>query len=138
MADVYTEGYRVGFVNTGKDLSRKGTVEIRYVIGFERVVKAAIKNFNAMGLKPVFLPVRCKRADQAPAVEDRFTMAVFPNKQFDYDHKDDQALFFDKKFVERKLEGSRPPMSMKRELAALMAGPAVIEMFGEKPFSSGT
>ena len=54
MADVYTEGYRVGFVNTGKDLSRKGTVEIRYVIGFERVVKAATQNFKAMGLKPVF------------------------------------------------------------------------------------
>ena len=23
MADVYTEGYRIGFVNTGKDLSKK-------------------------------------------------------------------------------------------------------------------
>ena len=29
MADVYTEGYRVGFVNTGKDLSKKKSVNIR-------------------------------------------------------------------------------------------------------------
>ena len=41
MADVYTEGYRVGFVNTGKDLSKKGTVEIRN----------AAKAFNAMQLR---------------------------------------------------------------------------------------
>ena len=53
MADVYTEGYRIGFVNTGKDLSKKKTVNIRYVLGFERVVKKAIENFDKMGLKPV-------------------------------------------------------------------------------------
>ena len=53
MADVYTEGYRIGFVNTGKDLSKKSTVNIRYVLGFERVIKKAIANFEKMGLKPV-------------------------------------------------------------------------------------
>ena len=36
MADVYTEGYRVGFINTGKDLSIKSVVNIRYSLGFER------------------------------------------------------------------------------------------------------
>lgn len=35
MADVYTEGYRIGFVNTGKNLSKKATVNIRYTLGFE-------------------------------------------------------------------------------------------------------
>ena len=29
MADTYTEGYRIGFVMTGKDLSKKKTVELR-------------------------------------------------------------------------------------------------------------
>ena len=52
MADVYTEGYRIGFVNTGKDLSKKSVVNIRYILGFERVVKKAIENFEKMGLKP--------------------------------------------------------------------------------------
>ena len=53
MADVYTEGYRIGFINTGKDLSKKSVVNIRYILGFERVVKKAIENFEKMGLKPV-------------------------------------------------------------------------------------
>ena len=53
MAEVYTEGYRIGFINTGKDLSKKSVVSIRYVLGFERVIKLAIANFAKMGLKPV-------------------------------------------------------------------------------------
>ena len=53
MADVYTEGYRIGFINTGKDLSKKSVVNIRYTLGFERVIRIAIDNFRKMGLKPV-------------------------------------------------------------------------------------
>ena len=53
MADVFTEGYRTGFVNTGKDLSKKSVVNIRYTLGFERVVRKAIDNFEKMGLSPV-------------------------------------------------------------------------------------
>ena len=52
MAEVYTEGYRIGFVNAGIDLSKKSVVNIRYVLGFERVIKRAIQNFAEMGLKP--------------------------------------------------------------------------------------
>ena len=36
IADTYTEGYRIGFVKGNKDLSKKGTVDIRYMLGFER------------------------------------------------------------------------------------------------------
>ena len=44
-------------------------------------------------------------------------------------------LFFDKKFMERKLEVIKTTYEHHKELAAEMAGPAVIEMFGEEPFS---
>ncbi len=54
MADTFSEGYRIGFVNTGKDLSKKSVVNIYYAMGFERIVKKAIENFAKMGLKPVF------------------------------------------------------------------------------------
>lgn len=30
MASTYTEGYRIGFITTGKDISKKKTVNIRY------------------------------------------------------------------------------------------------------------
>ena len=50
MADTYTEGYRMGFVATQKDLSIKTTAEVRYPIGFERMVRAAVKNFEKLGV----------------------------------------------------------------------------------------
>ena len=62
MADVYTEGYRIGFINTGKDLSKKSVVDIRYRLGFERVVKLAIENFEKMGLAPVIYRAEIGRA----------------------------------------------------------------------------
>lgn len=53
MADTYTEGYRIGFVLGNKDLSKKKTVNIRFTLGFERMIRAAVRNFEKMGLKPV-------------------------------------------------------------------------------------
>lgn len=134
MADVYTEGYRIGFVNTGKDLTKKGTVEIRYVIGFERVIKRAIDNFRRMGLRPVLCRSGASVLTKRRHLKVGYYGAV-ANKQFDYDHGNDQALFLDKKFLERKLEVIQTTYEHHKELAAEMAGPAVIEMFGETPFS---
>ncbi|MDE7477697.1 MAG: aminopeptidase, partial [Lachnospiraceae bacterium] len=57
------------------------------------------------------------------------------NKQFLYDHKDDIALFLDKKLVNRKLEVFKLAYESVKEKAAVYAGPAVIEVFGEVPFA---
>ena len=46
MADTYTEGYRIGFINTGKDLSKKLSAQLRYPIGFERMARVAVGNFK--------------------------------------------------------------------------------------------
>ena len=100
MADVYTEGYRMGFVNTGKDLSKKSIVNIRYVLGFERVVKKAIENFEKMGLKPVIYRSGVSVLTKRQHLKIGYYGGI-PNKQYEYDHRNDQALFFDKKFVER-------------------------------------
>ena len=120
LAFVYTEGYRKGFINTGKDLSIKETVDIRYNIGFERIVKAAIKNFEKMGLKPVIYP--------------RGYGSTNFNRQYWFDHKFDEALYLDKAYVKRKLEVSKQAFENRKEMASKMAGPAVIEVFGENPF----
>lgn len=53
MADTFTEGYKKGFEVSGRDYKRKKTVQIRYHIGFERMIRAAVENFRAMGLEPV-------------------------------------------------------------------------------------
>ena len=118
MADTYTEGYRIGFEVTGKDLTKKTTVEVRYPIGFERMVRVAVKNFEKLHLKSVLRP-----------------FSTSPNKQYAYDHKDDNALWLDKAYVERSLEVYRIVFEKYKELCAGYAGPAVIEVFGEVPFA---
>lgn len=50
MADTFSEGYRIGFVTTGKDLSKKNTVNIRYPLGFEKVVQLPSKTLRRWGL----------------------------------------------------------------------------------------
>ncbi len=134
MADTFTEGYRIGFSVTGKDIGKKSTVDIRYPIGFERVVRAAILNFREMGLKPVIY------RDGVNSMGGRgngktgcYSASV--NRQFDYDHKSDRAFYLDKAFAERMLEELRSSYEKYKDLAAGYAGPAVIETFGEEPFS---
>lgn len=121
MADTYTEGYRIGFEVTGKDLSKKQTAGIRYHLGFERMMRRAVKNLEKMGLKPV-------------AGRGSFEGSN-PNRQFGYDHKDDRALFLDKKYVNRKLEAMRAGFEEYKAQAGGYAGPAVVETFGEADFN---
>ena len=134
MADVYTEGYRIGFINTGKDLSKKKVVNIRYSLGFEKVVRLAIENFKKMGLKPVIY----RAAASVITKREHHKIGYYgciANQQYEYDHRQDQALFMDKRYIERKLEVMKTVYEQNRELAAGFAGPAVMEIFGETPFS---
>ena len=134
MADVYTEGYRIGFVNTGKDISIKEVVNIRYNLGFERVVRCAIENFAKMGLYPVIYRAASSVITRREQIRIGYYGAI-PNKQYEYDHRSDQALFLDKRYVERKLDVLKTVYEKNKEQAALFGGPAVMETFGEKPFS---
>ncbi len=120
MADTYTEGYRIGFEVTGKDLSIKDTVEIVYPVGFERMVKEAVANFDRMGLKPVIRWARLFGGEV--------------NRQYYYDHKDDRALYFDRNYITRELESLQNAFEQYKKQAKGYAGPAVIESFGEKDF----
>lgn len=134
MADVYTEGYRKGFEVAGIDLSKKEVVDVRYQLGFERVIKKAIQNFAEMGLRPsMYRPA-------VSAVTKKGTHKIgvcgaTPNKQYEYDHRQDQGLFLDKKFIERKLDVMKHAYEQHKDMAGKYAGPAVMEVFGEEPFS---
>lgn len=133
MADTFSEGYRIGFVNTGKDLSKKSVVNIYYAMGFERIVKKAIENFEKMGLKPTIF-----RTSHSVITRGRNSQIGFfnisGNRQYIYDHRDDIGLVMDKQYVERKLEVMRTTYEQNKEIAAGYAGPAVIDIFGEKTF----
>ena len=133
LADTYTEGYRMGFINTGKDLSKKGTVDIRYHIGFEQIIRLAIENFRKMGLEPVIYRRAQNRINKRQNLIIGYCGAI-PNKQFEYDHRMDDALFLDKDFVERKLGVVKTAFEKYKDEAQRMAGPACLDVFGEVPF----
>ncbi|MCH5264533.1 MAG: aminopeptidase [Lachnospiraceae bacterium] len=126
MAETYTEGYRKGFEAAGIDLTKKQTVQIRYNIGFEPMVRQAIRQFEAMGLQPVFTR---KTNTKAMGV-----VSTSPNKQYQYDHRYDDALYLNKALVQNRLKIAERIFEKYKEEAAVYAGPAVIEIFGEKLF----
>lgn len=121
MADTYTEGYRIGFEVTGKDLSIKKSVDLYYHIGFERMMRKAVENFAAMGLKPVARGAGIEGAK--------------PNRQYTYDHREDRGLIWDRALQQRKLEVMKTAYEHHKQEAKGYAGPAVVEIFGEEPFS---
>lgn len=103
MADTYTEGYRIGFEVTGKDLSKKAVVDVRYQLGFERMMRRALENFEKMGLLPVIYRAATSILYN-PSIYKNGFYSVSPNRQYEFDHKDDKALFLDKMYCSRKLE----------------------------------
>lgn len=134
MADTLTEGYRIGFVATGKDLSKKSTVNVEYAVGMERMVRAVIRNFEQMGLKTtIFREAVSSFSGRGSSKRGCYSIAV--NRQFDYDHRQDKALYLDKAFVERRLETLRTTYEKHKELAGKYAGPAIIEVFGGPIFA---
>ena len=133
MADTYTEGYRIGFEVTGKDLSRKAVVDVRYQLGFERMMRRALENFEKMGLQPVIYRAASSILYN-PSIYKNGFYSVSPNRQYEFDHKDDKALFLDKMYCSRKLEVMHTAFEKYKKEARGYAGPAVVETFGEKEF----
>lgn len=133
LADTYTEGYRIGFETGNKDISIKKTVNIRYCLGFERMMRQAVINFDQMGLRPTIYRAG-SNIFQGRTVNKNGYSGANPNKQFDYDHREDQALVLDKLLVERKLDCMKNAYEQYKQEAAVFGGPAVVEIFGERPF----
>lgn len=134
MAHTYTEGYRIGFEKTGKDLSKKRSVNIRFPLGFERMIRAAIHLFEAMDLKPIIYRAATLSLNKRGQLRIGYYGAI-PNKQYDYDHREDEAVYLDRDYVNRKLDVLRSAYEDNKELARVHAGPAVVDEFGEEPFS---
>ena len=133
MASTYTEGFRQGFISENIDLSKKSVVNIRYSIGFERMVRAAIRQFKEMGLDSVIYRTAFASVNKRQNMRIGY-FSTSPNRQYDYDHRFDDALYLNKAFTAKKLEAQKAAYEKRKELAAQFAGPAVIEIFGEREF----
>lgn len=133
MAHTFTEGYRKGFEMTRKNISKKKTVNIRYTLGFERLVREEIKQFEQIGLKTTVYRAAVNSVNKRMHIKVGY-FGASPNRQMEYDHRFDNALYMDSAFVERKLGALKLAYEKNSELAGVFGGPAVMETFGEDPF----
>lgn len=134
MADTYTEGYRIGFEVTGKDLSSKTYVGIIYHLGFERMIRRAVSNFEALGKTCVFYR-EIETLSRLRGSGRAGYGGAEPNPQFRYDHREDLALVLDDEMNTRRIEALESAYKSHDAKTRLFAGPAVIETFGEEPFT---
>lgn len=133
IASTFTEGYKKGLALKGVDVSKKGTVDIRYNVGFERIIRESIQQFEAMGLKPVIYRAALVSLNKRQNIKIGY-VSTSPNPQYDYDHRFDEAIYLDKRMVDRKVSCMRKAYEEYADLAAGYAGPACFEIFGEEPF----
>ncbi|TCT14304.1 leucyl aminopeptidase (aminopeptidase T) [Natranaerovirga pectinivora] len=133
MSSTYTEAYKKGFLRDGIDISKKSTVNIRYSIGFERVVREAIKNFKEMNLEPIMYRYAVRSVNKRQHLKVGY-YATSPNKQYDYDHRFDEGIYLDEEYAKLRIKVEQDIMEKYKKEARELSGPAVIEVFGEKPF----
>ena len=135
MADTWTEGFRIGFEVTGKDLSIRKRAGLIYPVGFERVVRRAAQNLRGTGLEPVIAGQLGNLFTQHLGRGGGGILTTPANKQYGYDHREDLALFFNDVLRSRRSQALQQAYRELADQTVLYAGPAVMETFGEKPFS---
>ncbi|MBQ9437016.1 MAG: aminopeptidase, partial [Lachnospiraceae bacterium] len=134
IAHTWVKGFTDGFKATRRDLSRKRSVQIRSPLCFAPVLGFAIKELQEIGLEAV-LPPSPVSFLEGRGPQKRGVYGSFASRQYEYDHKDDLALFLDERFLEARLAHLKSAYQALSERAAALAGPMVLEAFGEEGFA---
>ncbi|MBQ3061334.1 MAG: aminopeptidase [Lachnospiraceae bacterium] len=132
MADNFVEAYVSGFKNNNLDLSVKETVNLRYNIGFEPLMRKVVNKLLGRNLEPIIY--------QAPvlALEKKVSPVgvhgLYANPQYEYDHKFDKAVFLDKELLDKLFVHYEKYYRHYEDKARVYAGPMLLEVFGEEEF----
>ena len=113
------KAYIRGFEHSRKDIKKKETLKIIYNIGQERIVRELVKGFNAKGLKVIL----------------NDAVSTSANRQYGYDHRFDNALYFNKDFIDRIMVHQEKVMESCSDHLSKFSGPIYFDKFGEKPFN---
>ena len=111
--------FRKGFVSDSKDMSKMKTVMVRMPAGYERLMRFLLPELREIGLEGMIGNASGKQA----------------NKQYGYDHRFDNILFLDEKYIEQRLAQAEVAGSTVEPIMKDCAGVIVIMKFGEEPFS---
>ncbi|MBC7958712.1 MAG: hypothetical protein H7X94_02495, partial [Vallitaleaceae bacterium] len=130
MAKVCTEAFHKGYLKGHKEipLSEKKTIQFAYPIGFERIVKKAAEIFAQSGLQPIV------HNDIFTVARPRL-MSTKPSEQYAYDHRFDEAIFFDESYAKALETVYAHYMEIHQVAVKSLAGIALQESFGQIPFS---
>lgn len=121
LAEYTINAFRYGFKHHGRTLEPGSTIRITYWVGQERVVKALTKILEKQGFKPHVFHVRSSSF----------------NPQYDYDHKDDQSLYLDRKYTDQQMLYIEQAYDECREIIGKNSGVIAInpDKFGENNIS---
>lgn len=133
MADNFVEAYVAGFRNNNLDLSVKETVNLRYNIGFEPVIRRVIQKLSSYNLEPIIYQAGVLALDRKVRRVGVHSLGI--NPQYEFDHKFDKAVFIDKELLDRLLVHYEKYYRYNEDKARVYAGPMLMETFGDEVFS---
>ena len=103
MANTLVTGFNKGFTQMRKDISKKKTLKLEFPIGMERVAKSVIGKFDAQNLTCI-LSGDATLSLFGIGGRKRGVYTNSLNPQYEFDHKNDKAYYFDKRIAKRMLE----------------------------------
>ncbi len=116
------KSYIRGIVNANKSMDVRKNIMFIYNVGQERIVRSIVKKMEESGFRPLL-----SRVDSTAV-----------NKQFDFDHKFDNAFYLDEKYLEDHIATFEKASAAVSDLLELYSGVLYIEKFGESNFSPET
>lgn len=128
MAKNVVDGFIRGFKVMNVPLSAGENVQLRYAIGFERVMKEVIALLAA---KDLTVTAMRTGAYDRHARKAGYTVTNI-NLQYDYDHRNDTGLLVDKQWFLHREKVMGRIFEKYREKMGIFAGPMLLETFGER------
>lgn len=118
LSKLIVDAYIAGFKRDGKDYTKKNTVNIWFHIGQEKLIRRLMADLREIGLEPLVNNAGSTRA----------------NKQYDYDHRFQGAMFMDRDYIENHIKNYGMSAEERMDLLKQFSGTIFVDTFGEKPF----
>ncbi len=115
IADAMIRGYEVD----QKDRKNRTAVQLMYNMGYEKLIKFLIDDLKEYGIDAFIAKGN----------------STSPNKQYEYDHRFDNALYLDEEYVKLFDESTKKACEDIRGILEDYTGPIWFDKFGEVPFA---
>lgn len=119
IADTVCNGYINGFIRDGKNHKIKSASSIMGIVGQEKIIKVLIEKLKKHGHDVIIRDMESTSA----------------NKQYGYDHRFDNSLYFDEEYVTLREEAYSKAMEKYKKELKEYGGVLAFEKFGEVPFA---